>query len=173
MKFKMAAKMFLKWKNKGIFLVTYGLSWNQQKFNVNKTINISYIHIKFKFKNTIHIIKLLLCILKDVKKTGAGNARILSWEFKYRFCWFHMGEECLVSGSSRFPAFCAAHRSTYRWLRCNKTWYYQTSGSLHWNLMNCLVFLSDLCRFIRLFKAIDVRQHIVCCKRCTSSDRPR
>jgi len=67
-----------------------------------------------------------------------------------------MGEECLVSGSSRFPAFCAAHRSTYRLLRCNKTWYYQTSGSLHWNLMNCLVFQSDLCRFIGLFKAIDV-----------------
>jgi len=33
----------------------------------------------------MHIIK-LLCILKDEKKTGAGNAIILSWEFKYRFC---------------------------------------------------------------------------------------
>jgi len=54
-------------------------------FNVNITINICYIHFEFKFKNTIHIIK-SLCILKDVKQTGAGYAIILSWEFKYRFC---------------------------------------------------------------------------------------
>ena len=44
----------LKMKKKGIFLITYGLSLKQQVFNANITINILYIHIKFKFKYTIH-----------------------------------------------------------------------------------------------------------------------
>jgi len=69
----MAADMFLKSNKKGIhvFFITcmYGLLWKQQMFNINITIifffsinitiNICYTHMKFKFENTIHIIKVI------------------------------------------------------------------------------------------------------------------
>ena len=54
---------------------------NRCLINVNITINICYTHMKFKFDNTIHIIKLFYIYCQ----TGAGNAIILSWEFNYRF----------------------------------------------------------------------------------------
>ena len=47
---------------------------------------------------------------------------------------------CLISGSSMFSAFCVAHRSTYRWLRCNKARYFQMRDSPRWEVNNHVCF---------------------------------